>query len=103
MPCASVDDAAIRWQPFGDLPHFVFAPQDVDRTRRVAVVPFKFSVGQQVVLHRHKGLSHIFVVSGEHCLDEMDCALARGCAPRTGAAAALCGVGRSRPCPRNVT
>jgi 2,4'-dihydroxyacetophenone dioxygenase len=72
MSYAPFDDSAIRWQPFGDLPHFVFAIQHVDMTQRIADVLFKFAAGQQIVLHRHKALNHTFVVSGEHRLYEMD-------------------------------
>ena len=66
------DERSIPWQPFGDLPHFVFAIQHVDRAHRTADVLFKFAAGQQIVLHRHKALNHTFVVQGEHRLYEPD-------------------------------
>ena len=72
MPHPRFDDSAIRWQPFGDFPHFVFAIQHVDMEQRIADVLFKFAAGQQIVLHRHKALNHTFVVQGEHRLYEMD-------------------------------
>mgnify|MGYP002137138347 CR=1 FL=1 len=66
------DDRLIRWQPFGDFPHFVYAIQHVDRAHRIADVLFKFAAGQQIVLHRHTALNHTFVVQGEHRLYEPD-------------------------------
>lgn len=72
MPATRFDDSAIRWQPFGDFPHFVYAIQHVDMEQRIADVLFKFAAGQQIVLHRHKALNHTFVVQGEHRLYEMD-------------------------------
>ncbi|MCG2575892.1 regulator [Dechloromonas sp. XY25] len=72
MPSAHFDDQAIRWQPFGDFPHFVFSILQVDMEQRIADVLFKFAAGQQIVLHRHKALNHTFVVRGEHHIYEMD-------------------------------
>lgn len=72
MPSAHFDDQVIRWQPFGDFPHFVFAILQVDMEQRIADVLFKFAAGQQIVLHRHKALNHTFVVRGEHHIYEMD-------------------------------
>lgn len=66
------DDQAIRWQPFGDFPHFVFAIMQVDMEQRIADVLFKFAASQQIVLHRHKALNHTFVVRGEHHIYETD-------------------------------
>lgn len=66
------DERLIRWQPFGDFPHFVFAILQVDMQQRIADVLFKFAAGQQIVLHRHKALNHTFVVQGEHRLYELD-------------------------------
>lgn len=72
MPPLHFDDQAIRWQPFGDFPHFVFAILQVDMEQCIADVLFKFAAGQQIVLHRHKALNHTFVVRGEHHIYEMD-------------------------------
>lgn len=72
MPHRHFDPASIRWQAFGDFPHFVYAIQHVDMEQRIADVLFKFAAGRQIVLHRHKALNHTFVVAGEHRLYEMD-------------------------------
>ena len=72
MPPTDFDDQAIRWQPFGDFPHFVFAIMQIDMEQRIADVLFKFAAGQQIVLHRHKALNHTFVVRGEHHIYETD-------------------------------
>ena len=66
------DVDAIHWQPFGDFPHFAYSILQVDATRRIADVLFRFDAGRQIVLHRHKALNHTFVIRGEHRLYEMD-------------------------------
>lgn len=66
------DTDAIRWQPFGDFPHFAYSILQVDMARRIADVLFRFDAGQQIVLHRHKALNHTFVIRGEHRLYEPD-------------------------------
>ena len=71
MPHAFNTDA-IRWQPFGDFPHFAYSILQVDLPRRIADVLFRFDAGQQIVLHRHKALNHTFVIRGEHRLYEME-------------------------------
>ena len=71
MPHA-FDLDAIRWQPFGDFPHFAYSILAVDMARRIADVLFRFDAGRQIVLHRHKALNHTFVIRGEHRLYELD-------------------------------
>jgi 2,4'-dihydroxyacetophenone dioxygenase len=72
MHHARFDDSTIRWQPFGDFPHFVYSILQVDMEQRIADVLFKFAAGRQIVLHRHKALNHTFVVQGEHRIYETD-------------------------------
>lgn len=72
MSIAHFDPAAIRWQPFGEFPHFEFAILAIDTEQRIADVIFKFAANQQIVLHRHRALNHTFVVRGEHRIYEAD-------------------------------
>lgn len=72
MAQCSFDDGAIRWQPFGDFPHFKYFILQVDMGQRIADVLYRFAAGQQIVSHRHKALNHTFVVQGEHRIYEHD-------------------------------
>ncbi|MGH8596827.1 MAG: regulator, partial [Gammaproteobacteria bacterium] len=69
------DDRNIRWQPLGDLPHFVAAVYDIDETRKIVDFVIKFQPNQQIVLHRHLSLTQTLVIQGEHRIYEPDGAL----------------------------
>ncbi|MET3602926.1 quercetin dioxygenase-like cupin family protein [Sphaerotilus sulfidivorans] len=69
---ARFDDRQVHWMPFGDLPHFLFSILHIDEPRGIADVLFRFSAGQQIVLHRHLAANHTFVIQGEHRLYEAD-------------------------------
>lgn len=72
MTTAHFNPDCIRWQPFGELPHFAFSILNVDMEQRIADVIFRFDAGRRIVLHRHKALNHTFVVRGEHRIYEED-------------------------------
>ena len=44
----------------------------IDQTNNIIDVLFKLAARQQIVLHRHKALNHLFVVQGEHRLYHPD-------------------------------
>ncbi|GAA6141658.1 regulator [Hydrogenophaga sp. 5NK40-0174] len=62
----------IRWQPFGDAPHFAYHIQQVDLAQGIADVLFRFDAGQRIILHRHMALNHTFVVRGTHVIYHAD-------------------------------
>ena len=64
------DDRNIRWHPFGDFEHFVFAMLDVDEQNRIVDLILKFEPNQRIFLHRHLALTNTLVVQGEHRLYE---------------------------------
>lgn len=64
------DDRNIRWQPLGDLQHFVAAVYDIDEARKVVDFIIKFDANQQIILHRHLAHTNTLVVQGEHRLYE---------------------------------
>ncbi len=64
------DDRNIRWYPFGDFEHFVFAMLDVDEQNRIVDLILKFEPNQRIFLHRHLALTNTLVVQGEHRLYE---------------------------------
>jgi hypothetical protein len=69
------DDRNIRWQPLGDLRHFVAAVYDIDEARKVVDFIVKFDANQQIILHRHLAHTNTLVVQGEHRLYEPNGAL----------------------------
>ena len=66
------DDRHLRWQPLGELQHFVAKVYQVDEVRRTADFIIKFDPNEQIVLHRHVAPTNTFVVQGEHRLYEPD-------------------------------
>jgi len=66
------DDHNIRWFPFGDFKHFVFAMYDIDPARRVVDLILKFEPNERIFLHRHLALTNTLVVQGEHRIYEPD-------------------------------
>ncbi len=68
MTTFAFDDRNITWQRLGDFPHLHFHIMDIDETRKIADVLFKFAANEQIVLHRHLAHNNTFVVQGEHRL-----------------------------------
>ncbi len=66
------DDRNIQWQPFGDFAHLQYHILAIDENRHIIDVLFKFAAREQIVLHRHKALNHLFVIQGEHRLYHAD-------------------------------
>jgi hypothetical protein len=64
------DDRNIRWYPFGEFEHFVFAMLDVDEQKKIVDFIIKFVPNQQIFLHRHLAHTNTLVVQGEHRLYE---------------------------------
>lgn len=69
---SSFDDRNIRWQPLGELQHFVAAIYRVDEVGKTVDFIVKFDPLEQIVLHRHVAPTNTFVVQGEHRLYEPD-------------------------------
>lgn len=73
MTIHTFDDQHIQWQPFGDFkPALNFAVLNIDQQNRIADVLFKLPAKEQIVLHRHVALNHIFVIQGDHFIYEPD-------------------------------
>lgn len=66
------DDSSINWQVLDGFAHLQYSILDIDEPAKIIDVLFKFSAGQQIVLHRHKVLNQTFVVQGEHRLYHAD-------------------------------
>ncbi|BBL73722.1 cupin domain-containing protein [Methylomagnum ishizawai] len=66
------DDHNIRWQKLGDFEHFTYYLFDVDIARKTVDFIVKFDPNQSIFLHRHRALTHTFVLQGEHRLYEPD-------------------------------
>jgi quercetin dioxygenase-like cupin family protein len=64
------DDANINWQTLGDFEHLLYSILDIDEENKTIEIIYKFAANQQIVLHRHKALNHIFVIQGEHRIYE---------------------------------
>ncbi|GAB2196064.1 cupin domain-containing protein [Sessilibacter sp. MAH4] len=73
MTAHTFNDEHITWQSFGDFtPAFYFSILNIDEKARIADVLFKLPAKQQIVLHRHVALNHIFVIQGDHFIYEPD-------------------------------
>ncbi|MDD5274359.1 MAG: regulator, partial [Methylovulum sp.] len=66
------DDSHIQWQTLEGIEHLFYRILNIDEANGIIDVLFKFSAGQQIVLHRHKALNHTFVVQGAHRLYQAD-------------------------------
>jgi hypothetical protein len=64
------NDANINWQTLGDFEHLLYSILDIDEENKSIEIIYKFAANQQIVLHRHKALNHIFVIQGEHRIYE---------------------------------
>jgi hypothetical protein len=64
------DDANTNWQTLGDFEHLLYSILDIDEENKTIEIIYKFAANQQIVLHRHKALNHIFVIQGEHRIYE---------------------------------
>lgn len=64
------DDKNINWQTLGDFEHLHYSILNIDAQNKIVDVIFKFAANQQIVLHRHKVLNHLFVIQGEHHIYE---------------------------------
>lgn len=62
------DDSNVRWQTLAGFEHLHYSILDIDEAHNIVDVLFKFSAGQQIVLHRHKVFNKMFVIQGEHRL-----------------------------------
>ena len=69
---SSFDDRNIRWQPLGELQHFVAAIYRVDEVGKTVDFIVKFDPLEHIVLHRHVAPTNTFVVQGEHRIYEPD-------------------------------
>ena len=69
------DDRHIRWYPFGEFEHFVFAMLDVDAQKKIVDLMIKFEPNKPIFLHRHLALTNTLVVQGEHRFYEPNGAL----------------------------
>lgn len=72
MNIHNFDDSQIRWQTLAGFDHLHYFILHIDSEANIIDVLFKFAAGQQIVLHRHKALNHIFVIQGEHRLYHAD-------------------------------
>ncbi|MEQ1531051.1 MAG: regulator [Methylococcales bacterium] len=66
------DDRHIVWQSLAGFQHLLYRILHIDEERNIIDVLFKFAAHQQIVLHRHKALNHLFVIQGEHRLYHAD-------------------------------
>jgi quercetin dioxygenase-like cupin family protein len=64
------NDANINWQTLGNFEHLLYSILSIDEQNKIVDVIFKFAANQQIVLHRHKVLNHLFVIQGEHRIYE---------------------------------
>lgn len=64
------NDANINWQTLGNFDHLLYSILSIDEQNKIVDVIFKFAANQQIVLHRHKVLNHLFVIQGEHRIYE---------------------------------
>ena len=64
------DDRNTTWHQLEGFDHLYYNVLDVDRGRQIVDVLFRFSANQQIALHRHVALNHMFVLQGEHRLYE---------------------------------
>jgi hypothetical protein len=64
------NDTNINWQTLGDFEHLLYSILSIDEQNKIIDVIFKFAANQQIVLHRHKALNHLFVIQGEHRIYE---------------------------------
>jgi hypothetical protein len=64
------NDANINWQTLGNFEHLLYSILSIDEQNKIVDVIFKFAANQQIVLHRHKALNHLFVIQGEHRIYE---------------------------------
>lgn len=64
------NDANINWQTLGDFEHLLYSILNVDEENKTIDAIFKFAANQQIVLHLHKALNHLFVIQGEHRIYE---------------------------------
>jgi quercetin dioxygenase-like cupin family protein len=69
------NDANINWQTLGNFEHLRYSILNIDEQNKIVDVIFKFAANQQIVLHRHKALNHLFVIQGEHRIYEANGAL----------------------------
>lgn len=69
------NDANINWQTLGNFEHLLYSILNIDEQNKIVDVIFKFAANQQIVLHRHKVLNHLFVIQGEHRIYEANGAL----------------------------
>lgn len=69
------NDANINWQTLGDFEHLLYSILNVDEENKTIDAIFKFAANQQIVLHRHKALNHLFVIQGEHRIYQANGAL----------------------------
>jgi len=74
-PSILFDDRNIRWQPLGELKHFVASVCHIDEARKIVDFMVKFEADEQIVLHRHLALTSTLVIQGEHRLYEPSGAL----------------------------
>ena len=72
MTIYAFDDRNIRWHALEGIEHLHYSVLDIDESNKIIDVLFKFSANQQIVLHRHKVLNHLFVIQGEHRIYEAD-------------------------------
>jgi quercetin dioxygenase-like cupin family protein len=70
MSTYNFDESQINWQTLDGFDHLNYFVLNVDRDNGIVDVVFKFAAGEQVVLHRHVALNHLFVIQGEHRLYE---------------------------------
>jgi quercetin dioxygenase-like cupin family protein len=69
------NDANINWQTLENFEHLLYSILNIDEQNKIVDVIFKFAANQQIVLHRHKVLNHLFVIQGEHRIYEANGAL----------------------------
>lgn len=72
MTTHSFDDCGICWHRIGDLENLLCSVLAVDESARTVDVLFKFPPNRKTVLHRHRSLTHLFVLQGEHRIYEAD-------------------------------
>lgn len=59
------DQSNINWNMFDGVEHMWYHILNVDRTRKVVDVLFKFGANQRVFLHRHQADYSTFIIQGE--------------------------------------
>jgi len=65
MAAPAFDDSNIVWKTIEGFDHLAYHICDVDAKGRIVDLLFKFSAGEQIILHRHRAAYRTLVLQGE--------------------------------------